>query len=288
MSQNLKLRIITALIGVPVILVLLTGMGVEGVALFSWLVSLGMTIEFSRLFFTLSDSGLKTLIVLTMTTLFHFFNYYLSVGLSSAFLGIMPFFTLFIVFLLLVPRLLNFGGSAALNSNAGNEKLTKHFQELLAASFGFVYTCWLPMLMVSIRQSSQGKYWLIFTMLVVWSADSFAYFGGKYFGKRLLFETVSPKKTWEGAIAGGLGALLVSLVFARFFLSQYGVVEIGVMSLTMSVASMLGDLCESLMKRAANVKDSGSILPGHGGFLDRFDGVVFALPVMYAFLWLLA
>jgi len=288
MNQNLKLRIITALIGVPVILVMLTGMGVEGVALFSWLVSMGMVLEFCRLFFSLSDSGLKTLIMLTMTTLFHFLNYYLSVGLSSAFLGIMPFFSLFILFLLLVPRLLNYGGSAELNSEEGIQKVSKHFQELLAACFGMIYACWLPLLMVTIRQSAEGKYWLVFTMLVVWSADSFAYFGGKYFGKRLFFETVSPKKTWEGAIAGSLGALVVSLIFAKVYLSSFSFIEITVISLTMSVASMLGDLCESLMKRAVNVKDSGSILPGHGGFLDRFDGVVFALPVMYAFLWLLA
>ncbi len=288
MSQNLKLRIITALIGVPAILIMLTAMGVEGVALFSWLVSMGMTIEFSRLFFTLSDSGLKTLILLTLTSLFHFFNYYLSVGLSSAFLGIAPFFILFIIFLLLVPRLLNFGGSSALNSKEGSEKLSRHFQELLAACFGMIYTCWLPLLMVSIRQAPQGKHWLVFTMLVVWSADSFAYFGGKYFGKKLLFETVSPKKTWEGSIAGALGALVVSLIFSKLFLNQFSMFEISVMSLTMSVASMLGDLCESLMKRAVNVKDSGSILPGHGGFLDRFDGVMFALPVMFTFLWLLA
>ena len=103
----------------------------------------------------------------------------------------------------------------------------------------------------------------------------------------MLFETVSPKKTWEGAFGGSIGALFVAIVFAHFLLPSESLVVICVISLTVSVASILGDLCESLMKRAVNVKDSGSLLPGHGGFLDRFDGVVFALPVMYAFLSLL-
>ena len=288
MNQNLKLRIITALIGAPIVLVLLTSMGVEGVALLSWIISMGMLYEFSKLFFSLPDATTKTLILLGINSLIHFFNYWLMVGVSSAFLGIMPMFLLSIVFLFMVPKLLNYGGFAAINSEEGLQKVSKHFSELMAACFGLVYACWLPLLMVSIRQSSQGKYWLIFTMLVVWSNDTFAYFTGKFCGKKLLYETVSPKKTWEGALGGSLGALLISVLFTHFFLKSESLVEVCVMSLTISVASILGDLCESLMKRAANVKDSGSILPGHGGFLDRFDGVVFALPVMYAFLWLLS
>jgi phosphatidate cytidylyltransferase len=288
MNQNLKLRIMTAAIGVPLILVLLTSLGIEGVALFSWIVSMGMLFEFCRLFFSLPDAGAKTAMMLLLNTVFHFLNYWMSIGLSSSFLGLMPLFLLFIVFLLMVPRLLNYEGSAALATEEGAQKLSKHFQELMAACFGMIYASWIPMLMVTIRQSNQGKYWLIFAMLVVWSSDTFAYFGGKYFGKRLFFETVSPKKTWEGALTGSIGALIVSLVFAQVYINGVSFIEIGVMSLTISVASMLGDLCESMMKRATNVKDSGSILPGHGGFLDRFDGVVFALPVMLAFLWLLS
>jgi phosphatidate cytidylyltransferase len=278
----------TAAIGVPLILVLLTSLGIEGVALFSWIVSMGMLFEFCRLFFSLPDAGTKTSMMLLLNTVFHFLNYWMSIGLSSSFLGLMPLFLLFIVFLLMVPRLLNYEGSAALATEEGAQKLSKHFQELMAACFGMIYASWIPMLMVTIRQSNQGKYWLIFAMLVVWSSDTFAYFGGKYFGKRLFFETVSPKKTWEGALTGSIGALIVSLVFAQVYINGVSFIEIGVMSLTISVASMLGDLCESMMKRATNVKDSGSILPGHGGFLDRFDGVVFALPVMLAFLWLLS
>jgi len=281
MNQNLKLRIITALVGVPIILALLTSLGVEGVAFFSWIVSMGMIYEFSKLFFTLPDASTKTMLMLVVNTLVHFLNYWLTVGLSSGFLGLVPVFFLSITFLFMIPKLLNYG-------SFDQKLVAQHFQELMAACFGFVYACWIPLLMVSIRQSSQGKYWLILMMLIVWSSDTFAYFAGKFFGKTSLYEIVSPKKTWEGAIGGCLGALIISVLFSRLFLSGHSLVEISVISLTISVASILGDLCESLMKRAVNVKDSGSILPGHGGFLDRFDGVVFALPVMYAFLWLLS
>ena len=288
MNQNLKLRIITALVGVPVILALLTSLGVEGVAFFSWVVSMGMLYEFCRLFFSLSDSQTKTILLLSMNTLIHVMNYWLNVGVSAAFLGLMPIFTLFIIFLFMVPKLLNYGGSAALSNPDGIQKLSKHVSELMAACFGLVYASWLPLLMVWIRESNHGKFWLLFTMLVVWGSDSFAYFAGRFFGRAVLYETVSPKKTWEGAIGGSAGALVIALLFAHFYLPSESWITITVISLTISVASILGDLCESLMKRAANVKDSGSILPGHGGFLDRFDGVVFALPVMYAFLWLLS
>ncbi len=288
MNQNLKLRITTALIGAPIILGLLIGLGVEGVAFFSWVVSMGMIFEFSKMFFSMSDAPRKTIIMLVLISVIHLLNFWFTVGISSTFMGIMPLFFLSIVFLFMVPKLLNYGGSASLNSPEGIQKISKHFSELMAACFGLVYACWLPMLMVSIRQTNQGKYWLILTMLIVWSSDTFAYFAGKFFGKTLLYETVSPKKTWEGALGGSLGALLIALIFSHFFITNVSMLEISVISLTISVASILGDLCESLMKRAVNVKDSGSILPGHGGFLDRFDGVVFALPVMYAFLWLLS
>ena len=187
----------------------------------------------------------------------------------------------------MVPKLLNYGGAAALNTDSGVQLLGKHVNELMAMVFGFIYCGWFPLLMVNIRQAPQGKHWLLLTLIVVWASDTLAYFAGKFFGKKLLYQTVSPKKTWEGATGGTLGAVLLAVIYAHFFLSTESVVGVAVIALTVSVAAAIGDLCESLIKRASNVKDSGSILPGHGGFLDRFDGVIFALPVMYAFLWLI-
>jgi phosphatidate cytidylyltransferase len=288
MNQNLKSRIITAIIGVAVILFLLLGLGIEGVALFAWVVSLGMLYEFCRMFFNLEDANRKTGLALLTATVIHAFNYVFNAGMSAHLLGLAPVFCFFVVFVFMVPRLLNYGGSEALNSPAGTEKLSKHVQELMALCFGMVYCVWFPMLMVTIRELNSGKFWLLFGLLVVWANDTLAYFGGKYFGKHPLFETVSPKKTKEGALTGVAGALVIGVIFAKTYLPAAPTWIIAIMILGISAASITGDLAESLLKRASQKKDSGSILPGHGGFLDRFDGVAFGIPMLYALLWLFA
>lgn len=287
MNQNLKLRVLTAVVGVPLILSLLVFLGVEGVAFFAYVISMGMLFEYCRMFFSLEDANRKTAIALIVASFIHAFNYVLTTGLSTALLGLAPVFGFFVLFLFMVPRLLNYGGSAALNSDKGIETLRKHVQELMALCFGMVYCVWFPLLMVSVREQSSGKFWVLFALIVVWSNDTFAYFIGKILGKHPLYETVSPKKTIEGAIGGVLGALVLGTLFAKVYLPAVPNAMLCVIVLTVSVASILGDLVESLLKRASNKKDSGSLLPGHGGFLDRFDGVTFAIPALYAMLWIL-
>jgi phosphatidate cytidylyltransferase len=288
MSQNLKLRILTAIVGVAVILTLLLWLGVGGVAFFAFVISTGMLFEFSKMFFTLEDAKTKTALLILFNAFAHGLNYWLVVGVSSAFLGLAPAYLFFILFLFMVPKLLQYGGANALNSESGIKILSAHVHELMALVFGWIYLGWFPLLMVTIRSHAEGKHWLLLTLITVWSSDTFAYFAGRARGKTLLYETVSPKKTWEGAVGGTLGALILGIVYAHFYLPEQSKVTVGVIVLAMSVASALGDLCESLIKRASNVKDSGNLLPGHGGVLDRFDGVVFALPVMCAYLWLIS
>jgi phosphatidate cytidylyltransferase len=285
MNQNLKLRIITALVGAPVILFLLIWAGVTGVAIFAGIISTGMLFEFCAMYLKQEDAKLKTALLLGTNLLIHVLNYWFAVGINSTFLGIAPVFFFFIVFLLLVPRLLNYQGVAALNTPAGVSKLKEHMNELGMVCLGWVYLGWFPLLMVGIRQAPMGREWLILALIVVWANDILAYFAGKYFGKKLFFETVSPKKTWEGFFGGLAGGLAFAAVYAYCYLpDETPFVLIGI-SLALGIAAALGDLCESLVKRATDTKDSGTILPGHGGFMDRFDGVLFAMPVMAAFLW---
>ena len=115
--------------------------------------------------------------------------------------------------------------------------------------------------------------------LLIWANDTFAYLAGRAFGKRLLFPRISPKKTWEGFFGGMIGAIGVSLILNYFYPEIGGnwLEWIG-LGLIFTVFGTLGDLVESMLKRNLNIKDSGSILPGHGGILDRFDGLLFALP----------
>jgi len=130
----------------------------------------------------------------------------------------------------------------------------------------------------------EAKAWLLLMLALVWTTDTFALFSGKLFGKTKLWPTISPGKTWEGSIGGVFGALLL-IVVTRFFFSHNfpGVtnIEFVAFALLFSPLSQLGDLAESLLKRDVGVKDSGSQLTGHGGFLDLMDAALFcAIPLL--------
>jgi len=120
--------------------------------------------------------------------------------------------------------------------------------------------------------------------LMLWSNDTGAYLTGMAFGKHKLFERHSPKKTWEGFIGGVLIAAGVGVVIGQFYTELTWQQWAG-MGVIIGVIGTIGDLVESMFKRSINVKDSGSILPGHGGLLDRFDGLFLAVPIVYAYLY---
>jgi phosphatidate cytidylyltransferase len=171
-----------------------------------------------------------------------------------------------------------------------------------ASVFAFAYIA-LPMAMlVQIRQQVAGAFWLLYLLLIVWAGDVFAYFVGRSLGRALMAPRISPKKTWEGAAASLAASLLVtSLLFSHSlqissFLLRVGLIErrdgmfglekpemwpIILLTVALNIAAQLGDLVESLIKRGAGVKDSGTILPGHGGMLDRIDALLFATPVLW-------
>lgn len=134
---------------------------------------------------------------------------------------------------------------------------------------------------------SQYHYEIIFgCLLILWSSDSGAYFAGKNFGRRKLFERVSPKKTWEGSLGGALLALIVAYGLS----TQFDIIPLWkwlCIAMIIVVGGTYGDLVESLFKRSLLIKDSGKSIPGHGGFLDRFDGLLIASPFIVAFLRLL-
>ncbi len=145
-------------------------------------------------------------------------------------------------------------------------------------------TVYLPLLighLVPLHQLAYGKQWIFLLLIAVMACDSMAYFIGRKFGKRKLYPAVSPNKSIEGAYGGILGAVL-GVLFAKLFFLQaigwFGVLGIGV---ALGVFGQLGDLFESLLKRACRVKDSGTMIPGHGGLLDRLDSLLFVFPLVY-------
>ena len=147
-----------------------------------------------------------------------------------------------------------------------------------------------------LRSMHVGWFFVLFTFFAVWVGDTAAYYVGRSIGKTKFAPRISPKKTWEGAIASVVGAMIVGVVFAWFAPRLTGTIHpVGsgammqpvwwvpaVIALVINVAAQLGDLFESLIKRGADVKDSGTMLPGHGGILDRIDALLFAAPTALA------
>lgn len=132
-----------------------------------------------------------------------------------------------------------------------------------------------------------NPHWLLYALLLNWAGDIGAYYVGRTFGKHKLAERISPQKTWEGAV-GSLGAsALIAGGYLMRFIPGVPIVHAIALTLAANAAGQLGDLAESAMKRGAGVKDSGTLLPGHGGMLDRVDSTLLALPVVYAYVRLL-
>ena len=199
-----------------------------------------------------------------------------------------------------LPLLLFLGGLAFSNIR----------QALPAAAFsyfGFLYVAYTLGEISLTGHLTNGRILVFVFLLIVWSGDIFAYYVGRAFGRHKLAETISPKKTWEGTIASTIGAATVSILLFRY-LHEIGNVLVhlnslpsksvmytdsgvhavvwwlaAIFGLLVNVAAQLGDLAESALKRGAGVKDSGNLLPGHGGILDRIDAMLFAAPVLWFF-----
>lgn len=163
-------------------------------------------------------------------------------------------------------------------------KSEKPFYNVCLNSMAIFYLA-IPLSSASLLAFNQGEYswhYLLAIMIFAWSNDSFAYLFGRLFGKHKLFERISPKKTWEGFLGGMLGAVLfayiISLLFPMWTGYSVSLTTYIILAIITSISSTYGDLVESMIKRNLKIKDSGSALPGHGGFLDRFDGLIFSLP----------
>ncbi|POY37187.1 phosphatidate cytidylyltransferase [Solitalea longa] len=165
-------------------------------------------------------------------------------------------------------------------------KQEKPFENIAMTILGIVYAVLPFVFFVSLGfiQGTDYNFELpLGFLLLLWSNDTFAYLFGRQFGKHRLFERISPKKSWEGFFGGMLSAVIISQIIAHYFTSL-DAFNWAVVSLIIVCFGTLGDLVESMFKRSLDVKDSGSILPGHGGLLDRFDGLLLAAPFVYAYL----
>ena len=148
---------------------------------------------------------------------------------------------------------------------------------------GQIYTA-VPFLFLIIIKVDGSYVFLLALFVLIWANDTFAYLAGSTFGKHKMFERISPKKSWEGFVGGLIGALVVAFVFSYFSETRLNMLQWFGFAAIVVIFGTLGDLLESLMKRTIGVKDSGNIMPGHGGFLDRFDSLLLAAPVVFIYL----
>ena len=181
------------------------------------------------------------------------------------------------------------------------ENLSSGYPAAATSAFGFAYIALPLAMLVQLRQQWAGAFLILYLLLVVWAGDILAYFVGRSLGRHLIARRVSPKKTWEGAAASLVASMVVggalfsyssslSTMLLRwgwiqrrdgmFGLEKPAMVPVLLLTAGLNLAAQLGDLVESLIKRGAGVKDSGAILPGHGGMLDRIDALLFAAPVL--------
>ena len=182
------------------------------------------------------------------------------------------------------------------------EPVSSGFPAAAAGAFGFLYVVVPLAMLVQLRQQGSGAFLILYVLIVVWIGDTVAYYTGRAFGRNKMAPRISPGKTWEGAVGSFVGAIIAgTLVFAYSSQISNALIRAGLLvpaqaytppelpplwhfaalSAMINVAAQVGDLAESLIKRGAGVKDSGTLLPGHGGMLDRIDALLFAAPVLW-------
>jgi phosphatidate cytidylyltransferase len=262
--SNLAKRSITGLLfGIVVLGSILYGPYTQ-ISIFSLFMLLGL-IEFYRLF----DKHPIIRVSKEIGVFIGVFIFSLLVGIS---LKVLPIISITIIFPLFFTLILN-------------ELWKKQENPIINISilvFGIIYIVIPFYLTIDLNLRNIADLPLIVGMfLLTWTNDCFAYFIGRVFGKRKLFERISPKKTWEGAIGGIIFTLILGYLIGAYINKGEELFWM-VSALIIAPCSIYGDLLESLFKRSLNIKDSGTILPGHGGILDRFDATLFTIPFFYA------
>ena len=165
----------------------------------------------------------------------------------------------------------------------------KPFANIAITFLGILYVA-LPFSLFNLAahyENGEYRFEIIFgIMLILWASDTGAYFAGSRFGRRKLFERISPKKSWEGLLGGALVAIGMAILLSKYFIIL-NLVQWLIVALIIVISGTYGDLVESLFKRSMDIKDSSSRLPGHGGFLDRFDSLILSMPFIIAYIEIL-
>ena len=267
--KKLGLRTLVAIFGIPIIvsLALVGGLPFVGLVL---LINLLAQYEFYKLTELKQMLPLKLLGLLgTLIITYSFYKF----GIENLWLIIIILF-----YITLLIELFRNNGSATLN--------------ISGTTWGFFYPTVFFSFHILIRELPKslnldyaaGGRWILFMLVTIWICDTAAYFIGSAVGKHKLYQRVSPNKTVEGAIAGFIFAIITAYFFHLIYIKTLSLTHCLIIGVIVGIMSQIGDLVESVFKRDAGVKDTSGILPGHGGFLDRFDAPLFVAPLVYLYL----
>lgn len=256
-------RAVSALIALALIIGLYTSMGIKGLKIAVGFIVIIGSLELAAILFHNEKSKLLKGIF-TASTLIVFLASITSLSTGS-----------------IVYSLTLIGMIIAVLLTSHKEGRLEHMAGLHAkAALGLFYMGLLPSFAFRLLDQAYGLYWFIFLLAVVFAGDTMAYIFGVLFGKNKVMPSVSPKKSWQGSIGGIIGSVTAGLICWLFLFPENSVGVFLLLGGISGFVGQFGDFFESLLKRVADVKDSGKIMPGHGGVLDRVDGVLFASPVV--------
>jgi phosphatidate cytidylyltransferase len=264
----LKTRVISACVGVPIIIIFIYFAPSILFSFFIFVMSFFSFLEYFNIVFS-REKHIKLLKLIGVIC-----------GLILSFNVIFKFYEIFAILTYLVILLF----FCFLFLEAENEKRFNYISQTL---LGILYIGFLLPYLVFIRELEHGEKLVLILLGMVWASDTGAYFIGKKYGSRKLHYSVSPGKTVEGFFGGILASLLFAFICKYLVFDSLSYFNYAILALLTSIIGPIGDLSESLVKRANSVKDSGKLIPGHGGLLDRIDAVLFSAPIFYYYIKML-
>lgn len=259
---NFLIRVASALVAIGLLSLVYIFGKISGLKILSLVVCCIGVWEYSRMVFnTPSMKNIKYLFIIVGCLTLTAFTF----GVKTPF----HFFSTMLVLLF----------SLALWLTRRKQEINDIFTACFGAALGMVYCVGFPSAVISLFLHQDALPWFFLILLITFAGDTFAYLGGMVFGKNKLMPNLSPKKTIEGSIFGMLGSVVAAVLYTQYAIPYLQISIILPWAILASFFCQSGDLFESLIKRVAGVKDSGQIMPGHGGVLDRLDGVYFGAPI---------
>lgn len=264
--KNLSIRAVSALVVVFLLFLSHYILGSMGLLLLCMFFYSFVLFEGSKLLgINLIPSLSLKLIYFISTGLIFFLILFLSTKISFY------FYTFVSVLFMLISMIISIKNKMALE---------EVFKYQLKLYFTWFYLGMLPAICLELLLKNNGVQWFVVFLMLVFAGDIMAYLFGMTFGKHLLLPEISPKKTWEGALGGVIATVATALISQHVLAIPISLFNVVLFALSISFIAQAGDFFESLLKRVSNVKDSGQLMPGHGGLLDRIDGLLFAAPLM--------